>query len=65
MIIQINATVCAAADHGGNRQHKIAGSDRRGRVQGGREGTSDQEKRETREACYNAGSSFSRLSRLP
>ena len=27
MIIQINATVCAALDHGDDRQHKIAGSD--------------------------------------
>ena len=28
MIIQINATVCAAVDHGDDRQHKIAGSGR-------------------------------------
>ena len=27
MIIQINATVCAAVDHGGDRRDKIAGSD--------------------------------------
>ena len=35
MIIQINATVCAAVDHGEGGQHKIAGSDQRRRVQGG------------------------------
>ena len=29
MIIQINATVCAAVDHGEDGQHKIAGSDQR------------------------------------
>jgi hypothetical protein len=29
MIIQINATVCAAVDHGDGGQHKIAGSDYR------------------------------------
>jgi hypothetical protein len=27
MIIQINATVCAALEHGQGRQRKIAGSD--------------------------------------
>ncbi len=29
MIIQMNATVCAAVDHGDDGQYKIAGSDRR------------------------------------
>ena len=33
MIIQINATVCAAPDHGDDRQHKIAGRDQRKTVQ--------------------------------
>ena len=35
MIIQINATVCAALDHGEGRQLKIAGSDQ---VTRGKEG---------------------------
>ena len=32
MIIQINATVCAAVDHGEDRQQKIAGGDKHTRV---------------------------------
>ena len=28
MIIQINATVCAAVDHGDDERRKIAGSDK-------------------------------------
>jgi hypothetical protein len=35
MIIQINATVCAAVDHGAGGQHKIASRDQRGKVQQG------------------------------
>jgi hypothetical protein len=35
MIIQINATVCAAVDHGGGEQVKIAGRDQRKMVQEG------------------------------
>jgi hypothetical protein len=38
MIIQINATVCAAVDHGDNRCHKVAGSDREREVIQGQEG---------------------------
>ena len=33
MIIQINATVCAAVDHGEGRQLKIAGRDQRKMMQ--------------------------------
>ena len=33
MIIQINATVCAAVDHGEDEQRKIADSDERRRTQ--------------------------------
>ena len=32
MIIQINATVCAAADHGEDGRRKIAGSDQHERT---------------------------------
>ena len=46
MIIQINATVCAAVDHGEDRQHKIAGSDYRKWVQAEHERGSGQGKRE-------------------
>ena len=38
MIIQINATVCAAADHGEDGQQKIAGGDKHRRVRKGWEG---------------------------
>jgi hypothetical protein len=44
MIIQINATVCAAADHGEYWQHKIAGNNQRRQLRGHQEGVSDQEK---------------------
>jgi len=37
MIIQINATVCAALDHGQGRQFKIAGRDQRKMVQESKE----------------------------
>jgi hypothetical protein len=50
MIIQINATVCAAADHGEDSQHKIAGGDHFGRVLRGEETSSDQEKQEIKGA---------------
>ena len=36
MIIQINATVCAATDHGEDRRHKIAASDGYGECRKGR-----------------------------
>ena len=41
MIIQINATVCAVADHGDDGQRKVAGSDQRTSVLRSREGASD------------------------
>ena len=50
MIIQINATVCAAVNHGGERQHKIAGSDQRWRLQRGHERASNQEEQEIKGA---------------
>ena len=57
MIIQINATVCAALDHGEGGRRKIAGSDSAKEVQGGRKGASDQEKQEiTGERGNNVGS---------
>jgi hypothetical protein len=37
MIIQINATVCAAEDHGEDEQWKIADGDKHRRVQEGEE----------------------------
>ncbi len=46
MIIQMNATVCAAADHGEDRQHKIAGSGQRKRVQQRKGEQIDQEEQE-------------------
>ena len=46
MIIQINATVCAAVDHGDDRQHRIAGSDQRRRRRKVGKRASDQEKGE-------------------
>jgi hypothetical protein len=46
MIIWINATVCAAADHGEDEQWKIAGGDKHRRVQEGEGEQSDQEKHE-------------------
>jgi len=45
MIIQINATVCAAADHGDGAWRKIAGRDRWRRAQNGREGAVAREDR--------------------
>ena len=57
MIIQINATVCAAADHGEDRQHKIAGSDQRNWVLRSREEASDQGNRKIRGTYRGAGSS--------
>jgi hypothetical protein len=50
MIIQMNATVYAAVDHGEQGRHKIAGSDQRGVVQGGRGRASEQEKQEIKAA---------------
>jgi len=44
MIIQMNATVCAGKDHGGNGQDKIAGSDLVTRCEDRKEGYRDQEK---------------------
>jgi hypothetical protein len=46
MIISINATVCAAADHGEEGQHKIAGNDQRRRCGKGVGEESDHEKQE-------------------
>jgi hypothetical protein len=46
MIIQINATVCAAVDNGDDRRHKIAGSDQLTRRRDVGKGASDQEKEE-------------------
>jgi hypothetical protein len=46
MIISINATVCAAVDHGEGGQRKIVGRVRRRRVPRGQETLSDQEKQE-------------------
>jgi hypothetical protein len=46
MIISINATVCAATDHGGNWLCKIAGSDQSRRGQRGKERSSEQGKHE-------------------
>ena len=57
MIIQINATVCAAADHGDDRQHKIAGSDQGKRVQEGQERAMTRAKQEFEERVENDGSS--------
>ena len=49
MIIQMNATVCAAEDHGDDVRHKIAGSDQRSRGAEAQEKASDQEKQGTEE----------------
>jgi hypothetical protein len=57
MIIQMNATVCAVADHGGGVRHKIPGGDWCKRAKGGLEDVSDQEKQEIRAWCRSAGSS--------
>jgi len=46
MIIQINATVCAAPDHGADERQKLAGGDKHRRVQDREEERGDQEKRE-------------------
>jgi len=51
MIIQINATVCAAENHGEDKRDKAADSDWLGRLQEVQERLSDQEKQETEEAC--------------
>jgi hypothetical protein len=57
MIIQINATVCAAVDHGGDRQRMIAGSGQRRRGQRGKERSSEQGKQKSWEDGSNVGSS--------
>jgi hypothetical protein len=57
MIIQINATVCAAIDHGDDRQHKIAGSDPRKRCTRTWERAGDQEKVEISACGIDAVSS--------
>jgi len=46
MIIQINATVCAAEDHGEDERQKIAGRDKHRRVQKREGRVGDQEKQE-------------------
>jgi hypothetical protein len=46
MIIQMNATVCAAMNHGESRLDKIAGSDQCRRVQGAQDRASGQGKQE-------------------
>ena len=54
MIIQMNATVCAAEDHGDDRRRKAAGDDPPRRVQQGRGRPNGQEKQEikgTRQKC--------------
>ena len=56
MIIQINATVCAAVDHGEGRQHKIAGSDKRRMVQEGQGRGSYQVEQRIKERGRSAGS---------
>jgi hypothetical protein len=60
MIIQINATVCAAVDHGGGRRRKIVGSAHDRRALRGQETVSDQEEQENQRAWRNAGSSNDR-----
>ena len=50
MIIQINATVCAAVNHRDGRQHKIAGSDQLRRCRDVGKGASDREKEEIKGA---------------
>ena len=50
MIIQINATVCAAVDHGEGGQLKIAGRDQRKMVQEGQERGSYQAKQRIQRA---------------
>ncbi len=47
MIIQINATVCAAVDHGDDRRRRIADSDQRRRVLGRKKMVGDQGKQES------------------
>ena len=56
MIIQINATVCAAVDHGDDMWHEIAGSDQGRKMQTGRERGSDQGKQDIHKSGRNAGS---------
>jgi hypothetical protein len=51
MIIQINATVCAALDHGQGGQLKIAGRDQRKMVQEGQGRGSYQAEQRIQRAC--------------
>jgi hypothetical protein len=50
MIIQMNATVCVAEDHGEDWRHKIAGSGQGAECREGRKGGDDQGRREDKEA---------------
>jgi hypothetical protein len=56
MIIQINATVCAAVDHGGGGQFKIAGRGQRDEMQEARKGAVSRRNDEFREHSSSAGS---------
>jgi hypothetical protein len=51
MIIWINATVCAAGNHGADGWHKIAGRNQGKEAQEGCEGGSDLGKQKTQELC--------------
>ena len=56
MIIQINATVCAAVDHGDDGRHKIAGSNHGRDVIQRQEEKGDQGKRKAQVMQRNVGS---------
>jgi len=60
MIISINATVCAAADHGEDWQHKIVRNDRRKTVQERRARGIDQGCKKVR-TCSRIDGSWSRI----
>jgi hypothetical protein len=57
MIIQINATVCAAEDHGEESQHKFAGSGHHRRPRNGKGGPVTRRNKKFKERGRNAGSS--------
>ena len=63
MIIQINATVCAAVDHGEGKWHKIAGNNNPRECRKAWKRASKQEKQEIGERDRNVGSSGRRRCR--
>ena len=58
MIIQMNATVCAAEGHGEGGRHKVAGNYRRGRRRVRVKGANDQGKQGFRFIAETVGSNL-------